>query len=45
MKKFGLELHGYSNLEEKFNDDYTKKISNKFDYWNNIKLLNDVDLV
>ena len=45
MKKFGLELHGYSNLEESFNDDYTKKISNKFNYWNNIKLLNDVDLV
>ena len=45
IKKFGLELHGYSNLEEKFNDDYTKKISNKFNYWSNIKLLNDRDLV
>jgi predicted O-linked N-acetylglucosamine transferase (SPINDLY family) len=45
IKKFGLELHGYSNLEERFNDDYTKKISNKFNYWSNIKLLNDRDLV
>lgn len=45
IKKSGLELHGYSNLEERFNDDYTKKISNKFNYWNNIKLLNDRDLV
>jgi predicted O-linked N-acetylglucosamine transferase (SPINDLY family) len=45
IKKFGLELHGYSNLEERFNDDYTKKISNKFNYWSNVKLLNDRDLV
>jgi predicted O-linked N-acetylglucosamine transferase (SPINDLY family) len=45
IKKSGLELHGYSNLEERFNDDYTKKISNKFNYWSNIKLLNDRDLV
>ena len=45
IKKFGLELHGYSNLEERFNDDYTKKISNKFNYRSNIKLLNDRDLV
>ena len=45
IKKFGLELHGYSNLEERFNDDYTKKMSNKFNYWSNVKLLNDRDLV
>jgi predicted O-linked N-acetylglucosamine transferase (SPINDLY family) len=45
FKKFGLELFGYSNLEEKFSDDYTKKISIKFNSWNNIKFFSDEDLV
>jgi predicted O-linked N-acetylglucosamine transferase (SPINDLY family) len=45
FKKFGLELFGYSNLEEKFSDDYTKKISIKFNFWNNIKFFSDEDLV
>ena len=45
FKKFGLELYGYSNLEEKFTDDYTKKISIKFNSWNNIKFFSDEDLV
>lgn len=45
LKKFGLELYGYSNLEEKFSDDYTKKISIKFNFWNNIKFFSDEDLV
>lgn len=45
LKKYDLELHGYCNLEEKFYDDYTIKISKKFNFWNNIKFLNDIDLV
>ena len=45
LKKFGLELYGYSNLDERLSDDYTIKMSKKFDSWNNIKLLSDQDLV
>jgi len=43
-KKNTLELHAFSNSSTK-EDEYTKKLKNNFNYWHDVSLLNDLDLI